>query len=90
MKMKQDFWMMLGFMAVLLFVGISLLINTSKSCDVYIAYNATVDSINSNLNLTNSPNLAEIKVACYKMCIDQLHGDSSLLMTCLNKCENLK
>lgn len=82
--MKQDTLMMIAFMAVLLFLAVSLLINTSKSCDVNIDYKVSVDT-----NSTSYPNVAEVKLACYKLCLDQLRG-SDYLNDCLDKCEVLE
>ena len=83
--MKQDNLMFGLFIIALVFVGVSLLINTSKSCDVKIDYNVKVNPIN---NVTAS--LPEIKLACYKLCAEQLRYDDSLMRNCFEKCEELK
>lgn len=78
--------LMFAFIGVLLFVGVSLIINTSKSCDVHIDYDVTA---NSKANLTGV-SLAEVKLACYKLCAEELRGDSYLMNNCFNKCEALE
>jgi len=83
--MKQETMMMIGFMAVLLFLAISLLFSTGKSCDVYIDYDVTVDSNETS----KAPNIAEVKLACFKLCIEELRTNS-LLDDCLEKCEDLE
>lgn len=73
----------IGLIIVIMFLAISILINSSKSCDVNIDYDVT-----TNINSTR-PAIAEVKLACYKVCIETLH-DTSLTKTCLNKCEQLE
>lgn len=84
--MKSEIGMLAVFMIVLIFVGISLIINTSKSCDVNIDYDVTV---NPKIN-SSSASLAEIKLACCKLCLDELRSDSSMMRICLEKCEALE
>ena len=84
--MKTDTIMMIGFMFVLGFLAVSLLINTSKSCDVHIDYDVTVSE---KTNTTNA-SLAEVKLACYRLCTQELRQDSSLMRVCLEKCEVLE
>ena len=81
----QELFVMIGIMAALVFVGVSLVINSYKSCDVSIDYDATVDG------LTNETyaNLAEVKLACYRLCITELYNDNSMQSKCLDKCEKL-
>lgn len=71
------------FSAALLFVGISILINSFQSNDVYIDYNVSVSE-----NSTGA-NLQEVKFACYKLCVEELSHDSNKMETCLDKCELL-
>jgi len=73
------------FIIVLIFVGVSLIINSTKSCDVYIDYDVTVDSITNNTG-----SITEIKLACYKLCVDELKNNYDLMRDCLDKCERLK
>lgn len=78
--------MMIGLMFVLGFLAVSLLINTSKSCDVHIDYDVTVSEKTNNTYV----NLAEVKLACYKLCAEELRQDSSLMRVCFQKCEVLE
>ena len=54
----------------LIFVGISLIINTSKSCDVHIDYDV---SIKDNETIAESE-IVQIQFACYKLCVEELKG----------------
>lgn len=77
----------IGFYAliiVLLILAISLFYNTTKSCDINIDYDVTVDQ----KNMTSFPNLAEVKLACYNLCIKEVSPD--YLRLCLEKCEKLE
>ena len=83
--MKRDTMMHIGIMIVLAFLAISLFYNASKSCDVIINYKVSVDSAGNS----TTPNLPEVQLACYKICVEELRGDSSMMRTCLDKCEAL-
>tara|TARA_Y100000310_G_scaffold28835_1_gene27455 strand:- start:742 stop:996 length:255 start_codon:yes stop_codon:yes gene_type:complete len=84
--MKQDNIITIAFIIALFFVAFSLIINTTKSCDVNINYNVTKD-----INSTSSDlSMAEIKLSCYKLCVEELASASSTMRDCLDKCEGLK
>ena len=83
--MKTDHIVMLAFMGAIIFVGVSLLVNTSKSCDVHIDYDVTVGQRLDGTNAT----LAEVQLACYKLCVEELKHQDYLMRDCLDKCENL-
>ena len=84
--MKTDTVIMLAFIGAIVFLGVTLLINTSKSCDVNIDYKASFGSEN---NATTS-SLAEVKLACYKLCLENLgQNNYGIMDKCLNKCEGL-
>jgi len=84
--MKMDNIIMIAFIYALLFLAVSLIINTSKSCDVSIDYDVTVDTNSTGVG----PNIVEVKLACYKMCIEELKGRERDFNNCLDKCEALE
>ena len=75
---------MIAIIITFLFVGAGLFYNASKACDVNIDYKVTVDP---SSNSTGS--LAEIQLACYKLCVEELRT-SSMMGECLDKCEGLR
>ena len=83
--MKTDTIIMVAFLCGIIYLATALLINTSKSCDVNIDYKVTVDA-----NATSTiPNISEIKLACYKLCVDELKNSDYTFKMCLDKCEKL-
>ena len=85
--MKEDNSLIIVILIItLLYLGTSLFYNTSKSCDVVIDYDATINGVNS----TNAT-LPEVKLACYKICIDSsvIRQSNIRLNNCMNKCECL-
>lgn len=86
--MKSDIIIGLALMGTLVFVGAGLFYNASKACDVNIDYDVTVDSNVSN----NFPNIAEVKLVCYKLCLENTDtfDGGSLQRDCMGKCEALE
>lgn len=83
--MKQDTIIMIAFLCGIIYLGTALLINTSKSCDVNIDYDVSVDSNSTGI----TPSISEVKLACYKLCVDELRANDYKLKMCLDKCEKL-
>ena len=75
----------IGFIIVLLILAGALIFSSFKACDVNIDYDVTVDSFSNNTQV----NLPEVKLACFKLCMEQLKGSNSF-EDCLEKCEGLK
>jgi hypothetical protein len=79
------------FVAALIFVGVSLLINSSKSCDTtmqFIVLGANNETV-SNQTIGNQ-SLLEIKYDCTKICIDRFYASGSNdLRDCYNQCNSL-
>jgi len=84
--MAEDKYVMIGFIIALLILAASIGFNSIKACDVNIDYDVTVDP---KINGT-SRSIAEVKLACYKMCIDNLRRSDTLQRFCFNKCEVLE
>ena len=85
--MTDDFnhnFQMWCFLAVLIFVGIGLFFNAAKSCDVNIKYDLIPTT-----NNTSPIAIAELKLSCYKLCIEQIKGNTALQTTCFDKCEKI-
>lgn len=76
--------------AVLLFVGVSLLINTSKSCDTtmqFIAIGPDNETI-SNESIGNGTVLG-IRYECTKLCMNKFYDNSYKLKDCWEQCNKL-
>jgi hypothetical protein len=84
-KYKDDKIIIITFIVALLFLAVSLLINTSKSCDVNIDYDVVVDTNTTGI----IPNVAQIKLACYKLCVNELKGRDNMQKNCFDKCDGL-
>ena len=82
MKIGFDNWVAIGFIFTLVFLGITLLINTSKSCDINIDYKPTFEG-NINTSFTILP---EIKLACFELCMKEIR-DYNQQKLCFEKCE---
>ena len=81
-KKLNDIVIPAAFTVAMIFLGVSLIINTSKSCDVSIDYKVTVDSFNNS----SAPNIYEVKLACYKLCAEEFKN-MNYLEQCMDKCE---
>jgi hypothetical protein len=80
----------LGLIAVLLFVGVSLIINTGKSCDItmqFIVLGANNETL-SNDTIGNQ-SLLEIKYSCTKICIERFENQYSYINDCWKQCNSL-
>lgn len=91
MSNKKDCWlsrhaMEFAFLLVLLYLATSLFFNSFQSCDVHIDYDVSIDSNESLSNLQGS----EVKLACYKLCIDELKTQQIKFNICMDKCEVLE
>ena len=84
MTWTKDNTLMIAFALALVWVGAGLFYSASKSCDVSIDYDVTVDSFSNA-----TPNVLEIKFACLKLYIDEFSGQSNYFDTCTTQCEAL-
>ena len=90
-KMKDDSPIItIAFIVALLFVGGSLIYNTSKSCDMtmqFIVLGANNETL-SNQTVGNQ-SLLEIKYDCTKICIDKFGSQYSYISDCWKQCNSL-
>lgn len=75
------------FIGSIIFLGVSLLVNSSRSCDVSIDYDVSVDGV---VNGSGSPVLSEVKLACFKLCLDELRGSDTKYYNCMDACGGLE
>lgn len=82
--------MSIGLILVLLFVGVSLIINTSKSCDTYMQFILLGADNETQLNLSlSNQTVLEIRYACTQICINKFYSDSYDLRNCWEQCNGL-
>jgi hypothetical protein len=85
----NDTLMSIGLIAVLLFLAVSLLINTGKSCDTNIQFIVVGSNETLGNDTVSNQTLLNIKYDCTKICIDKFYSGGSAIKDCWNQCNSL-